>query len=150
MWGALTTRVPLEEVRRIVRAAAAEEAPGGCEEAIGRYALLDGPVETVMGGRDFWDFGRDSGGATGGRPWGKLRALSNLRAWLTSVSNETVYQVQYAAAPPRQSQPSCTASLSLFFIHRPPGLPRLAHRRAVALRPLPQALPDGEQVDGAR
>ena len=44
--------------------------------------FLDGPVDFVMGGDGIWNFGR----------WGSRRTLSNLKAWLTQLSNLSVYQ----------------------------------------------------------
>ena len=41
-----------------------------------------------MGGDSFWEFK----GAGGERGWGPRRLLSNLKAWLTTVSNVSVYQ----------------------------------------------------------
>ena len=44
--------------------------------------LFDGPIEHIMGGNDFYSFGK----------WGSKRLVSNLKAWLTKMSNVSIYQ----------------------------------------------------------
>ena len=53
------------------------------------YPVLEGPMEYLMGGGDFWDFGASDEVAAdlGRRPWGSKRLLSNLKAWMTTISN---------------------------------------------------------------
>ena len=54
-----------------------------------------------MGGNDFWEFGPNTIETyeelapflSSRRPWGSKRLLSNLKAWLTAISNTSVYQV---------------------------------------------------------
>ena len=50
-------------------------------ECVHQYDVLDGPVEYVMGGNDFWEFGpAPEGTGMSQRKWGSYRLLSNLKA----------------------------------------------------------------------
>jgi len=76
---ALLYIVPAELTRRTVLEAAGKHAP--CPHR--PYALLDGPVEYAMGSTEMLH--------VRGRGRTRFRLLSNLMAWLTELTNVTVY-----------------------------------------------------------
>lgn len=79
---AIITKMPRVEVLAALDETTLETA---CQPT--KYDLLDGPFDYIMGGDGFWDFGPKAKGG-----WGNQRLISNLRAWLTNMSNTTTYQ----------------------------------------------------------
>jgi hypothetical protein len=63
-------------------------------------------MEYLMGGNGFFDFAPSKIASysdltpflESGRAWGSQRLLSNLKAWLTAISNSTMYQVPLIAS----------------------------------------------------
>lgn len=84
-YNAIVHRMPKETIRRVLSNAMRPDAT--CEPALPPF--LDGPIEYVMGGAAWFDFGATDVFESGR---GHQRLISNLKAWLTSVSNVSVYE----------------------------------------------------------
>ena len=100
-YDAITNHMPQHETRALLEAARTN---GSCRAV--RYKVLDGPMEYLMGGNGFFDFAPSKIASysdlkpflDSGRAWGSQRLLSNLKAWLTAISNSTMYQVPLSAS----------------------------------------------------
>eukprot|EP00316_Scyphosphaera_apsteinii_P000693 CAMPEP_0119316536 /NCGR_PEP_ID=MMETSP1333-20130426/39898_1 /TAXON_ID=418940 /ORGANISM="Scyphosphaera apsteinii, Strain RCC1455" /LENGTH=545 /DNA_ID=CAMNT_0007322209 /DNA_START=129 /DNA_END=1766 /DNA_ORIENTATION=- len=83
IFDALINKMPRSELLQLITEASSAEATCNALD----HDLLHAPFEYFMGGDGFWDFGERKYGG-----WGKMRLISNLRAWLTKVSNVPIYQ----------------------------------------------------------
>lgn len=100
-YDAIINHMPQHETRALLEAARTN---GSCRAV--RYEVLDGPMEYLMGGNGFFDFAPSKIASysdltpflESGRAWGSQRLLSNLKAWLTAISNSTMYQVPLSAS----------------------------------------------------
>ena len=92
-YDAVIERMPAAVTRRVLATA---QTDATCTL---RYEILHGPTEWLMGGAHFWRFGPTPADELASpraqapwREWGAQRLMSNLKAWLTAVSNTSVYQ----------------------------------------------------------
>ena len=83
-YDAILNRMPTARILEVLGNA---KSSASCPPTL--YSALDGPVEYLMGGDSFWDFGDPK---LSPRGWGSRRLLSNLKAWLTQMSNTSMYQ----------------------------------------------------------